>query len=204
MAPPSSNTNRFLSTPIPPIVADYKRNPRRTRLSLTPPFLLAFPVTLPHLVQNLHQIMPAFANRVPAPRDRSLKAREARGRAVFAMTKNLHPAVIVCQLRREERALQRAFWSSSLVETNKHGKQVAGVGLAVYDRLLRCRDKLLEIICWPKPPTLRPGQQPGQEVNRAGRIDLAMAPADAVEVPLSPPAAPSLDSAVPPSAPSPS
>jgi hypothetical protein len=104
---------------------------------------------------------------------------------VVLNTKTIHPASIIVQLRKEERQLQKAFW-------DLFDDDLAGA-LSAYDRLLKCRTKLLEIIGWPKPPTLRAGATPEgwlRDQSRAGRVDVLLPSSDPESPQMDSPAAP--------------
>lgn len=137
--------------------------------------------------------MPSLENTLPKLNQKALTRRQGRAIRVLNDTKQLHAAMIVCQLRREERALQRDFWQASSPSERQ----------SAHRSLLAARGMLLQIICWPKPAALRPGQTPGETLNRAGRLDLTLAPVDAVEVPPAAPVPPPMDSPVAPLAPHP-
>ena len=94
--------------------------------------------------------MPAFAERLPRITTTQLARRELRLQSIFDATRSLHPASIIAQLRREERAFQRLFWESGTLADK----------VAAHKPLMACRSMILDIICWPKPPTLKQGQRP--------------------------------------------
>jgi len=100
-----------------------------------------------------------------AKNQKAFPLRIIRQERVLNHTRALHPAAIVVQLRREERQLQKDFWSAATPAERQ----------AAYRPLITARDRILEIIGWPKPPTLRLGQSASEAMRpKASRMELAI------------------------------
>jgi hypothetical protein len=90
--------------------------------------------------------MPDLANRVPGLSRNAKANRIRRAERLFAFSRITHPAMLVVQLRREERQLQRDFWDKAATLDDR---------CKVHGALIKCRTLLLDMIGWPKRPNAK-------------------------------------------------